>query len=210
MRLADAGPLLELFGDPLFMDAFQAPAFSPLEMEEWVRRNLEHQDRWGYGLFVISDAESGEVIGDCGLETMEVDGRAETELGYDLRRDMWGRGLATEAAMAVARHAFTDLGLRRLISIVRENNRRSARVAEKIGMKAERRVRRADVDYVVYGMSRDRWARYQSHSHSSRRTDASNEATSASVCSSPLRSVPDTMTTIGPGSAGTTMTLFTK
>jgi RimJ/RimL family protein N-acetyltransferase len=61
--------------------------------------------------------------------------------------------------MAVARYAFADLGLPRLISMVREHNRRSARVAEKIGMEAERRVRRGDVEYVVYEMSRDRWTR---------------------------------------------------
>ena len=154
MRLADTGPLLDLFGDPQFMAAFDAPPFARPEMDAWVRRNLEHQGRRGYGLFTITDGGSGEVIGDCGLEVMELDDGGETELGYDLRRDMWGRGLATEAAAALARYAFAELRLPRLISMVRPHNVRSARVAEKLGMTAERRARRGDVDYIVYTLNR--------------------------------------------------------
>jgi [ribosomal protein S5]-alanine N-acetyltransferase len=152
MRADDVDPLLALFGDPRLMAAFDAAIFDRSRMEAWVRSNLEHQDRFGYGLFTIVERDSGDVIGDCGIEAMEIDGRAESELGYDLRRDNWGRGLAAEAATAVAAYAFAELGLARLISLVRENNRRSARVAEKIGMKAEGRLRRGDVEYMVYAM----------------------------------------------------------
>ena len=41
---------------------------------------------------------SGEVIGDCGLTRQTVDGVEEIEIGYHVRRDLWGRGLAPEAA----------------------------------------------------------------------------------------------------------------
>ena len=153
MRFDDVEPLLKLFGDPQFMNAFRVPPFSRPEMEAWVERNLEHQERWGYGLFTIIHAESGEPIGDCGLETIELNGGTETELGYDLRRDMWGRGLATEAAGAVVRYAFAELRLPRVISMVRPHNVRSARVAEKVGMTAERRVHRGGIDYIVYGLN---------------------------------------------------------
>ena len=156
MRADDVDPLLALFGDPRFMEAFDAPVFDRSRMQAWVGSNLEHQDRFGYGLFTIIERDNGDVIGDCGIETMEIDGRAESELGYDVRRDRWGRGLATEAAGAVARYAFADLGLTRLISLVRDGNRRSARVAEKVGMEAEGRMRRGGVEYVVYAMESPR------------------------------------------------------
>ncbi len=152
MSAEDVDPLLTLFGDPSFMAAFDAPVFDRSRMQAWVRANLEHQDRWGYGLFTIVARDGGDVIGDCGIETMEIDGRVESELGYDLRRDMWGRGLAAEAATAVAGYAFAELGLARLVSLVRHQNGRSARVAQKIGMKATGRLRRGDVEYMVYAM----------------------------------------------------------
>jgi RimJ/RimL family protein N-acetyltransferase len=154
MRADDVEPLLAVFGDAELMRAFDAPPFDQSATEGWVGRNLEHQQRVGYGLFTVVLRTTGEVIGDCGLERMELEGRTEHELGYDLRRDVWGHGLATEAARAVVRHAFEELGLPRLVSLVRTTNRRSARVAEKIGMTPERVLRRGDADYVVFAMER--------------------------------------------------------
>ena len=90
---------------------------------------------------------------DCGLERMELDGVAEWELGYDIRRDVWGRGFATEAARAVADFAFETLMLPRLVSLGRSGNRPSARVAEKLGMVAERTLTRWDTEYTLYALS---------------------------------------------------------
>ena len=59
---------------------------------------------------------SGEVIGDCGLTRQTVDGVDEIEIGYHVRRDLWGRGLAPEAAGACRDYGF-EKGARRLISL---------------------------------------------------------------------------------------------
>ena len=152
MRPEDVQPLLQVFGDPIVMRAFDRGPFSVAEMQAWVARNLEHQDRYGYGLFTIVLRETGEVIGDCGLERMELDGTDEVELGYDLRSDHWGRGFATEAASAVTDHARDTLGLPRLISLVRTGNERSARVARRIGMSVERQIRQGQTTYSVFAI----------------------------------------------------------
>ena len=137
MRRDDAKPLMRLFGDPTFMESFGRGPFDESEMSAWVERNLAHQQRHGYGLFTIVLRGSEQVIGDCGLEVMELEGEREVELGYDLRRDLWGNGYATEAAIAVTEHAFGHLGLQRLVSMVRVGNSRSARVAERVGIVRE-------------------------------------------------------------------------
>lgn len=109
----DVDPLLRVFSDPRVMASFGADPFDRGQMEGWVRRNLDHQDRHGYGLFSVILKERGELIGDCGLEEMELDGLTEpvaaAELGYDLRSDYWNQGLATEAAAAVRDYAFGTL-----------------------------------------------------------------------------------------------------
>lgn len=51
------------------------------------------------------------------------------EIGWRLARSAWGRGLATEAALAARDHAFATLGLPELIAIVHPHNRRSQSVA---------------------------------------------------------------------------------
>jgi RimJ/RimL family protein N-acetyltransferase len=124
-------------------------------MERWVQRNLEHQETHGYGLFSVLLTENGLLIGDCGLEHMEVCGTPEVELGYDLRSDYWGKGLATEAAIAVRDFAFGELGLPRLISLIRPSNTASLRVAENVGMRREREIERGGHPYWIYAMEKN-------------------------------------------------------
>jgi RimJ/RimL family protein N-acetyltransferase len=150
MVAEDAGPLLGVFADPVVMASFGVEPFGRPQMDRWVARNLGHQDHYGYGLFAIVRRVDGLLIGDCGLEVQD-DGSGDVELGYDLRGDCWGQGYATEAALAVRDVAFGPLALPRLISLIRQGNERSRRVAEKIGM-------RHDADLVRYGTPYWRYA----------------------------------------------------
>ena len=146
----DLDALLLIFTDPKVMDAFQHPPFTREQMQRWLRRNLDHQDEYGYGLFSVILKESGELIGDCGLEQMEDQGAAE--LGYDFRSDFWNRGYATEATSAVREYAFQVLKLPRLISLIRVGNLSSKRVAEKVGMTLAEEITRYGTQYWKYSM----------------------------------------------------------
>lgn len=153
MISGDIDELLLIFSDPRVMASFDDLLFDRSMMEAWVRRNLNHQEKHGYGLFSVVLHGEGVLIGDCGLEHMEVEGTPEVELGFDFRSDYWGRGYATEAATAVRDLAFGPLGLSRLISLIRPSNLASCRVAEKIGMCTERKIERANQPYWIYAVS---------------------------------------------------------
>ncbi|MGY1802427.1 GNAT family N-acetyltransferase [Blastococcus sp. SYSU D00922] len=90
--------------------------------------------RYGYGLWATVEKETGAFVGRCGLLPWEIGGRTEVEVAYLLDRSVWGRGLATEAARAIAEHAFSTLPVDRLIAMIDPANTASRRVAEKIGM----------------------------------------------------------------------------
>jgi len=92
---------------------------------------------YGYGLWVVRLAESGEFVGDCGLTPQVVDGREELEVGYHVMRPLQGRGYATEAAAAARDFARDRLGARRLTAIIHPANLASQRVAEKAGFLRE-------------------------------------------------------------------------
>ena len=154
MRVEDTDPLLRVFGDPLVMASFGVEPFDRAQMREWVQRNLDHQGEHGYGLFTVMLRQSGEVIGDCGLEQMEIDGVPAAELGYDLQRDVWNRGLATEAAAAVRDYAFRARHLPRLVSLIRQGNIASRRVAEKIGMRHLEDIDRSGIPYWLFSQDR--------------------------------------------------------
>ena len=95
---------------------------------------------------------SGEVIGDCGLVTQQIEGRPELEVGYHLRRDQWGHGYATEAARGCMEYAFGTLDAPKVISLIRQENVPSRRVAERNGMKVEREVMYFGLTHLMYAI----------------------------------------------------------
>ena len=145
MRQYDFDALLLIFTDPRVMAAFNHPLFTHEQMQRWLQRNLDHQNEFGYGLFSVFLKETGELIGDCGLEQM--DDMHAAELGYDFRSDYWNQGYATEAARAVRDYAFDVLYLPHLISLIRVGNLSSRRVAEKVGMTLTEEFTRYNVRY---------------------------------------------------------------
>jgi [ribosomal protein S5]-alanine N-acetyltransferase len=154
MRADDVTSLLRVFTDPNVMASFGGALFDQEQMRQWVGRNLEHQNEYGYGLFAIILKASGELIGDCGLEHMLIAGNPVVELGYDLRSEHWGQRLATEAAAAVRDYAFQTLGLPGLVSLIRLSNIASIRVAERIGMRPEAEITRFGHVYWIYAINR--------------------------------------------------------
>jgi RimJ/RimL family protein N-acetyltransferase len=154
MLETDIDELLLIFTDPIVMAAFDHPLFTREQMQRWLQRNLDHQSQFGYGLFSIILKETGELIGDCGLEQMEDQGAAE--LGYDFRSDFWNRGYATEAACAVRDYAFDVLKLPQLISLIRLGNLPSRRVAEKVGMTLTEEFTRYGIRYWKYSLENTR------------------------------------------------------
>ena len=103
-----------------------------------LRRAIERDAH--FSVWATTLKPSGRLIGRCGLLPWDLEGRKETEVGYLLARQHWGRGYATEAACAVRDYAFERLGFGRLISLVQPGNLASQRVAVKNGMRRERDV----------------------------------------------------------------------
>ena len=146
----DLDDLVGIFGDPLVMAAFREAPLDREQVRRWLERNLDHQREHGYGLFAVCLKDSGRLIGDCGLELMNLSGEPVAELGYDFRSEYWNRGYATEAACAVRDFAFSILRLPRLISLIQPGNPASERVAQKTGLKKVGQLDQAGRTYLRY------------------------------------------------------------
>jgi RimJ/RimL family protein N-acetyltransferase len=94
-------------------------------------RTLADYAKHGFGRWACLEKASGELIGFCGLKYLE--GLSEVDLGYRLVPRCWGRGLATEGALASIDYGFRVLGLPRVLGLVHPENARSVRVLEKCG-----------------------------------------------------------------------------
>jgi RimJ/RimL family protein N-acetyltransferase len=77
--------------------------------------------------------EGGEIIGWCGLDHQDKSA-PHPVLFYLLKEEHRGRGLATEAAVALLRYGFSELGLAQIDGGAAADNAASKRVMEKIGM----------------------------------------------------------------------------
>ena len=106
------------------------------ESRQALEGKLRHVQVHGFGLLAVTDREDGAFLGWAGLQHLE-DG-PEVELGYYLGRPAWGRGLGTELARALVHHASAELGLGRIVAVVRPGNHASQRVLAKAGLRPER------------------------------------------------------------------------
>ena len=105
--------------------------------------------------------KDGRVVG--GLSLWLARRNARAELGYDLARWLWGRGLAAEAASAVIDEALRRLPIQKITATASAANVRSTRLLEKLGMQREALLRQHWVhrgkvlDEFRYGFLREEW-----------------------------------------------------
>jgi RimJ/RimL family protein N-acetyltransferase len=149
----DVGALAAVLSDPETMRYYPA-ALDRAGVAAWIERNQRRYADAGHGLWALVLKSSGEMIGDCGLTRQSVDGADEIEIGYHVRRDLWGRGYAPEAACACRDYGFARLGSSRLISLIRPENLPSRRVAEKTGLSLWKEVVWKDLPHCVYVIRR--------------------------------------------------------
>jgi [ribosomal protein S5]-alanine N-acetyltransferase len=84
--------------------------------------------------------ETGRVIGGVGLRVSRPEHFAG-DMGYTFNPEYWGKGYGTEAAAAMLTFGLVELNLHRIYATCDPENRASARVMEKIGMRYEGRLR---------------------------------------------------------------------
>ena len=132
---SDREPFRALNADARVMEFFPA-LLKPEESDQAITRVELHFERYGFGFYAAELIETGKFIGFIGLNIPSFDApfMPAVEIGWRLAHAAWGRGLATEGAHAVVRHALETLEIAELVSFTTAANLRSRRVMEKIGM----------------------------------------------------------------------------
>lgn len=112
------------------------PDYQVKESAEWTARAAE---LWKRGLefqFAIRDRKTERYLGGCGLNHINpIHGFAN--LGYWVRSSAAGQGVASAAAILVARFGLEELELQRIEIVTDVSNAPSQRVAEKLGATRE-------------------------------------------------------------------------
>lgn len=137
----DVDLLVALDGDPEVMHFITGGAATSRQeiQEEVLPAWLAWYDRSTHlGFWAAEDRETGRFLGWFHLRPGQGRPDDEPELGYRLRREAWGRGLATEASRELVDDAFANHGASRVVAETMVVNGASRRVMEKVGMRLVR------------------------------------------------------------------------
>jgi RimJ/RimL family protein N-acetyltransferase len=118
-------------------DAFPHP-YTPRAGREFLRRMRTMTPQTTFAIAV-----EGRAVGAIGFVLHGDVERVSAEIGYWLGEPFWGRGIATEAVVAVTDHAIRAHALTRLFAVPFAWNTASCRVLEKAGYVLEGRLRRS-------------------------------------------------------------------
>jgi RimJ/RimL family protein N-acetyltransferase len=150
---------------------------SAAETREWLKTEMGWYEADGAGHMGAVLKATGQLVGRCGLQWFEIEvgdlpwpraffGRRsapaevrtapQLEIGYTFHPDLWGQGLATEAAHFMRDYGFAR-GEARIIAVIRPENAGSIRVAEKAGLSHRGDLEIAGQRFRRYEITRAEW-----------------------------------------------------
>lgn len=128
---------------------------NPMTLEQatdMIELSLSWFQEKGYGLWALLSRGTDEFTGVAGYSYFD---GPELEIMYGLDADHWGHGLATEAAQAVIRFGFDEIGFDHISASADTPNLATVRVLEKAGMAFERGGDLDGAEVVYYRIERD-------------------------------------------------------
>lgn len=137
MTMDDFDALYKVLADRNIMQHYPY-TFDEKRVSDWIERNMNRYNEYGFGLWAVCLKETGEMIGDCGLTLQNIEGEMLPEIGYHIRADHQRKGYAKEAAAAVRDWAFANTDYPALYSYCKYTNVGSYKTAESIGMHFEK------------------------------------------------------------------------
>jgi RimJ/RimL family protein N-acetyltransferase len=153
-QATDLDRYVEMFADPeVARYIFRGQPARREQVSEMSGSYLRQWRDLRLGPFAAIDKATGAWIGQIGLNHLAYwPGPEKVEVGWELHRRWWGRGLATEGGRAALRFGFEERGLRRIISTAARDNHASRHVMEKLGLTYRGTHVIADAEIVWYAI----------------------------------------------------------
>jgi ribosomal-protein-alanine N-acetyltransferase len=148
----DANGIFKNFSDADVAQWFFEQPYTEMEQVTQIIDEFSRDFRQGKGLtWAIILKENATCIGTCGYGDVESGGRGE--IGFDLAKEHWGKGLMTEALTAIIDYGFEALNLFRVEAHTYSSNTRAIRLLEKLGFQVDK----VSEDSHYFCLSRDAW-----------------------------------------------------
>lgn len=144
LSVDDAEFILRLLNEPSFIQNIGDRSVRTIEDARGyiLKGPVASYERFGFGLLLVEEKESGAPIGICGLLKRDV--LDDVDIGYALLPEFWSRGYALESASAVISYAREKLGAKRVLAVVNADNQSSIHLLGKMGFQYEKMIRLSD------------------------------------------------------------------
>lgn len=161
-RYEDIPDLIEFTAHPSVASEVEELGTTESEIRKYIdlQNSFEPFEKGKVFDLAIELKQSAKLIG---LLTLIIKNHQKGEIGYGLGIDYRGQGYATEAARTLIDYGFSQLKLHRVQAIASSANPKSWQVMERLGMKAEGRLREASFkdeqwyDLLYYGILENEW-----------------------------------------------------
>jgi len=111
---------------------FPSGVLDQQSVKDKIKKNIEFFNDNGFGQFTTIELDAGEFVGRCGFGMLPT---GEIEVGYVFLPKFWGKGLASEALIALIEWAKLNIhSVNSIVALTPTNHAASERVMQKVGM----------------------------------------------------------------------------
>jgi len=141
IKIEDKTSIFKIFSNRDVVKYYDLAAFDNIQQAENLINILQSRFQDGSGIrWAIRLKEDITCIGSCGFNSWNINNRSAV-IGYDINRDYWGKGIATEALRVIITKAFEGKlycdNLNRIQADTVPGNLASEKVLMKLGFKEE-------------------------------------------------------------------------
>ncbi|MCU1290660.1 MAG: N-acetyltransferase [Acidobacteria bacterium] len=156
--LEDLPKLIELRSDEAVIRHLGGRSLqNPENIEKRLHFYIECYEKYGFGMCALVWKPTGEMIGWSGLQPLENTG--ETEVGYGMIKEFWGKGIGCETAKGWLEYGFGKASLERIVAVAAPENTASWRIMEKLGMRREKTETFYGMECFFYAIAENEFAK---------------------------------------------------
>lgn len=134
----DLQALIPILSDKTVMEFSTTGPLSESKIQLWLNEIISGYGQPGPSIYAIILKDENKLIGFCGINPTDLDGRTEIEILFRLAQNYWNQGYAFEATHAVIQYAFNTLAINEIIAVLDPRNQRSLNVIQKLQMSYEK------------------------------------------------------------------------
>jgi ribosomal-protein-alanine N-acetyltransferase len=125
---------------------------NPENIEKRMHFYFDCYEKYNFGMCSLVWKSTGEMIGWSGLQPLEETG--ETEIGYGMIKEFWGKGIGFETARIWLEYGFETANLEKIVAVASPENTASWRIMEKLGMRREKIEKHYGMECFFYAITK--------------------------------------------------------